>query len=36
MNKELKDLHNLKDKELEKYGAKVFQNIGLTCCHDLG
>ena len=36
MNKELKELHNLKDKELEKYGAKILQDIGLTCCHDLG
>lgn len=36
MNKELKELQNLKDRELEEYGAKIFQNIGLTCCHDLG
>lgn len=36
MNKELKELHNLKDKELEEYGAKIFQNIGLTCCYGLG
>ena len=36
MNKEPKELHNLKDRELEEYGAKIFQNIGLTCCHGLG
>ena len=36
MNKEPKELQNLKDRELEEYGAKIFQNIGLTCCHGLG
>ena len=35
MNTELKILEKLKDKELEKHGAKIFQSIGLTCCFDL-
>lgn len=33
---ELKSLQKLKDKELEEYGANIFQKIGLTCCSDLG
>ncbi|MDJ0569972.1 MAG: DGQHR domain-containing protein [Pleurocapsa sp. MO_192.B19] len=36
MDTELKLLEKLKDKQLEEYGAKIFQNIGLTCCSDLG
>ena len=36
MNKETQELQNLNDRELEEYGAKIFKDIGLTCCHGLG
>lgn len=36
MDTELKLLQKLKGEELEEYGAKIFQNIGLTCCCNLG
>lgn len=36
MDRDLKELQNLKDKELEEYGAKIFQSIGLICCSGMG
>lgn len=36
MNLDIKEIQNLQGAELEDYGKKVFQNIGLTCCSDLG
>ncbi|MGL4759627.1 MAG: DGQHR domain-containing protein [Patescibacteria group bacterium] len=36
MDTKLKSLQKLKDKELEEYGVKIFQDIGLTCCSNLG
>lgn len=35
MDRELKLLQKLEGTELEKYGAEIFQNIGLICCYDL-
>ena len=35
MDRDIKELQNLKGKDLEEYGAKIFQNLGLTCCYGL-